>query len=986
MDFGLRSLRRASTGTTLANWRRTRIAVAVLLALILSSQSHAQLLGVTGANHPELDWNQIETRHFTLVYHQGLDSIARVAAPIAEEVYRVVTTNLETPLNKKIRIYFSDNDEERNAFAFSDNYIFIWMRGILDDNLFSLRASGTSKWLRSVLTHEFTHIVIAHATHTWFDDILPLGGVPRWFNEGMARYMEPDGWTNDLDIPLRVGAVSSKLNLGGEDLLAGTFMYEGGQSLVRYIASKYGDSTLVKIIKHREGGISAYNFEEAIKETTKHPFRELYDDWHKTLNVYYNTEYGQKEDVEDIARKIPTGLAVVGAARLSPDEKDIALLGKKTIEEGSKLFIVANDTGSHIELVIDEPGIEPYLSWSPDGKYLLFSKVRFGSSASLVYDLYKCDVSTGELTRLSTDARLEYPDWSPDGKQIVAAQFSQSGSDLVVLDAEGLHLSRLTNFNEGNVEVYAPRWSPDGKQVAFSIFRKNGMRDVATVDVASGAVRYFTNDSINDRYPVWSPRGDSVLFLSFQDGLPNLYAMPAVADGTPDKRRALTNVASNILAWDWSKHTDSILVTSFESRNSVQMYWLPATRNATSTPMPALAPKYTEWRNIHWPLVTRTQDSIPATEITGPLSYNSLAHIHSLAILPLVGTDLTRSGDPGVQWGAVSIFSDEMQKHLIEAFGFYGDVSHSFTYGVQYQNNQLRPTISAGASHIIGFKDVLDDVAYYEHSHSYNLGVSYIFHTPNSLTNIHSLSIGGEYTDREPWNLSAFDSIQVSHRPIAAKLATLSITYAYLSKLLQSGIGVTHFDHKLGSDLTRTRFRAFVHWELPMGEDDHDQLAFIAHGAADFGDELPQDHLGFYNYDVFEGGFDFTTVHPRDRLRGIRRASYGNRLVLGSVELRQRDQFFSNLVPIIKAFEPQLVEFFDMGSAWYANAPGNNQAVPVISTGSTEWLKSIGIELRSEVGFDLSLGAGVGWEMLHAGFHSSDYGPPDWFLRLNAEL
>ncbi|HZK77144.1 MAG TPA: hypothetical protein VFD13_09565, partial [Candidatus Kapabacteria bacterium] len=76
---------------------------------------HAQLLGITGANHPELNWKEFETDHFVLVYHQGLDSIVRLAAPIAEEVYRVVTTNLETPLPGKIRIYFSDNDEERNA-------------------------------------------------------------------------------------------------------------------------------------------------------------------------------------------------------------------------------------------------------------------------------------------------------------------------------------------------------------------------------------------------------------------------------------------------------------------------------------------------------------------------------------------------------------------------------------------------------------------------------------------------------------------------------------------------------------------------------------------------------------------------------------------------------------------------------------------------------------------------------------------------------
>src|SRR3954466_3063334 len=116
----------------------------LLLILSLPAVSHGQsLLGITGANNPELSWSEIETDHFILTYHNGLDSVARVAAPIAEEVYRVVTTNLQTPLNKKLRLYFSNNDEVKNAFAFSDDYIFVWMRGILDDEPLTLRASGT---------------------------------------------------------------------------------------------------------------------------------------------------------------------------------------------------------------------------------------------------------------------------------------------------------------------------------------------------------------------------------------------------------------------------------------------------------------------------------------------------------------------------------------------------------------------------------------------------------------------------------------------------------------------------------------------------------------------------------------------------------------------------------------------------------------------------------------------------------------------------
>src|SRR5207237_4966038 len=145
----------------------------------------------------------------------------------------------------------------------------------------------------------------AHAASSWTDHLLMSERIPRWFNEGMARYMEPDGWTPDLDIPLRVAAVSGKLNLGDNEFLSGTLMYEAGQSLVRYIAAKYGDSTLVKIVKQLHRGLFNY-FDRAVEHATKHSFQNIYDDWHKSLTVLYNTTYGQKEDIETIGRKIPT--------------------------------------------------------------------------------------------------------------------------------------------------------------------------------------------------------------------------------------------------------------------------------------------------------------------------------------------------------------------------------------------------------------------------------------------------------------------------------------------------------------------------------------------------------------------------------------------------------------------------------------------------------------------------------------------------------
>jgi hypothetical protein len=571
---------------------------------------------------------------------------------------------------------------------------------------------------------------------------------------------------------------------------------------------------------------------------------------------------------------------------------------------------------------------------------------------------------------VTSNERLEYPDYSPDGKTIVAAQFAHSGSDLVLLNEDGSNIRKLTHFSDDDVDVTSPRWSKDGKRIAFSIFRKNGMRDVATIDVASQQITYLTNDSINDRYPIWS--GDSIVFLSYQNGLPNLYAMSAENSGGRNARQ-LTDAASNVLAWDVTK--DSILVSSFASRNNVGLYWLPLHREAKSAVVPPLANKYSAWRHVHWPLVTRPVDSIPSTIVVGPYGYSSLAHIRPLLFAPLISSDMAKDGSQGTQWGLGSLFSDEMQKHILQLYGLYGAESKQFSYSGIYVNNQLWPSIILSGSDRLDFRDVIADQLYYEHSREAGLAINLALHTSNSLTKIHDIFVGAEAEQHMPWNTRNFARIDTTFRPTAYNWTTFNAGYSFLAPLFQ--IGVTG-EYGTG-DLTRTRIRMFARKEIPFAEDEHDQFALMTHVAADFGDEIPQDFLGFYKYDQFEGGYNIASLHGRDRLRGIRRYVYGNRLVTASAEIRQRDHFFSNLFTPLRDFDPQFVEFFDIGSAWYDSPPTNRPNAPISSIAQTGWLKTAGVELRSELGFDFSLEGGVGWELVKRAM-------PDWFFRVSADL
>jgi hypothetical protein len=311
----------------------------------------------------------------------------------------------------------------------------------------------------------------------------------------------------------------------------------------------------------------------------------------------------------------------------------------------------------------------------------------------------------------------------------------------------------------------------------------------------------------------------------------------------------------------------------------------------------------------------------------------------------------------------------------LQLYGLYGVASEFASYGGVYVNNQLWPNIILNGSNRLDFRDVIADQLYYERSKAVSLTINLGIHTPNSLSKLHDIFVSGEWGEYEPWNTRDFVSVQKERQPIAFQWINSTLGYSFFSPLFQTGLRVQYGT----GDLDRTRLRGFLRKEIPFTEDVRNNFAFIARFGADIGDEVPQDFLGFYKNDQFDGGYTLAGLHLRDRLRGIRRYVYGNRLVTASVEIRQRDKLFSNLFPILKAFEPQLVEFFDIGSAWYANAPTNHPTAPITPIGRTEWLKTAGVALRSELGFEFSLEGGVGWELVKRS-------QPDWFFRVSADL
>ena len=212
----------------------------VILTILLYTQSvSAQNMWLWNQRtHPELKWQTLETEHFNIHFHQGLESIAKKGALIAEQTYQPIMDQLEVKDFGKTDIVFSAEDEIMNGFAMPSNQIFIWV----SQNDVAGHFGGSDKWLKLVITHEFQHVVQMQAHRTWAGI---FGGItiPSWWIEGMAEYMT-EVW--------RVGRSDSRMKIHTyQNTMDQLGAHDQGYAKVLYLAWKYGDSTLVKISNHR---------------------------------------------------------------------------------------------------------------------------------------------------------------------------------------------------------------------------------------------------------------------------------------------------------------------------------------------------------------------------------------------------------------------------------------------------------------------------------------------------------------------------------------------------------------------------------------------------------------------------------------------------------------------------------------------------------------------------------------------------------------
>jgi len=546
----------------------------VTISSILSAQAQISpsLLDFT---RPSLNWYQIETEHFKVLFHSdeegGASRSAQVTARIAEEIYHPITDLYGHEPSEKVHIILKDYEDYSNGAAFFfDNKIEIWAPA-LDSPL-----RGAHDWLRNVITHEFTHIVQVQAAmklprSTPFGylqildyekvrrpDVLygfpnvivsyPIMGLtnPAWLAEGTAQFQDDhlhyDQWDSHRDMLLRTRVLSQQTmslsELGSfysKSSLLREGVYNYGFAFTMYLTQKYGTEIVSDITNHL-GRWNTWRVEKAIKSATGVNAKEVYNQWIANLEQSYQYAVAPIDTAQVKGTIIESGGFANYFPRFSPDGSKLVYISNQG-EHYGRVSLYIKDLSKNTQVAYDvniatydyiyahghrvKSAVTEGASWRPDGQALVYARQRTTSEGFLYTDLHVINVDTGKSTPLTENARASEPAWNSSGSKIVYVTSDDGTSNLRLLDMESKKTTAITDFSDGT-QVSSPSW--DGQWIYYAqLDPGNHGNDLWKIKSDGTEPTEVLRTPADERSPVVS---DGVMYYASDiNGIYNLYRM-----------------------------------------------------------------------------------------------------------------------------------------------------------------------------------------------------------------------------------------------------------------------------------------------------------------------------------------------------------------------------------------------------------------------------------------------------------------------------
>jgi len=536
----------------------------LVLSILVAPTAEAQYFGKNRVQYEEFDFKTLETEHFVFHFYPAEEAAIRDVARMAERWYDRHTQIFLHRFDEKKPIIFYANDADFQQTNIARRPIGPGTGGFtepLRERLvmpFAASYGETNHVLGHELVHSFQFDLGINA-----DSLnIQLGNLPTWLVEGMAEYLSVGRRSSHTAMWMR-DAVRRDTMPTFEQLNnpRAYFPYRYGQAYLSYIAGKYGDASVTDLFK-RGGqvgldsayvelfGVSADSLTREWGEATREAYRPLMED-RTSPDSIGTTVLGPET----------SGTGTNVSPVLSPDGRYVAYIAAEQLV-GFNLYVADAETGE-VVAQLDRAGTTTHFNalrfissagtWSPNGRRLAFVSSAEGDNQITIWN-----VETEEIERsfqVEGVTSMKNPAWSPGGDRLAFSGTDGGVSDLYVLDLQTDAVRQLTDDRYADLQ---PTWAPDGETIAFTTDRAetnldllapSSNMDLALIDVESReiTVRQPFGDALHHN-PQFSPDGQSLYFISDQDGFKDVYRLDRASSDDVERVTHLKTGVSGITA------------------------------------------------------------------------------------------------------------------------------------------------------------------------------------------------------------------------------------------------------------------------------------------------------------------------------------------------------------------------------------------------------------------------------------------------------
>jgi Tol biopolymer transport system component len=239
----------------------------------------------------------------------------------------------------------------------------------------------------------------------------------------------------------------------------------------------------------------------------------------------------------------------------SADGKKLAYIAEQTGKQEIRERVLAD--GQERVLYAVNGMVLNYPRWSPDGKFLVYRRVR--SSQEQLNAILSVEGGEERLLTSPTPNGEATWEWSADGKWILAGSRRQTNGRFAIClfplsAAPHAETEMRVIASSPNENLYQGRFSPNQRWVSFIAANaiNAGISNINIVSAQGGEWIRISEGKYFDDKPRWSPDGRTLYFISNRTGFFNVWGLhidPATAhpQGEPFRVTRFENPSQMIM-------------------------------------------------------------------------------------------------------------------------------------------------------------------------------------------------------------------------------------------------------------------------------------------------------------------------------------------------------------------------------------------------------------------------------------------------------